>query len=413
MRKNIVVILILFFQTVYSQQEREIFNVGFKGIVLNSKTKSPVPFVNIFIKKKGIYRFCDEKGSFNFNLKVAFSKEDKVTLSSIGYESLVLPLKKLQGVLKLKPSTEELDEVVITSKKKKLSPIQVVKKVISLKKKNYPTKPFNQNRYSNIVLSEEDDIKLDFEFISKEYHQGYTQLDLATRRIEHIRWNKVLKDKSVFNNAGQIYDSRQDPMQYASYLKRNRYKNFDYKFITANDSINQELFIIEFESKKNDWKYTQFDNQFYHNRIRIQAFKGRMYVRKSDFAVVKIVEDWVASSLNEKIDSLWVITKQRYEKNINSFKLRQTETFKYRTVKDDQNYPLSYSQKHYIDYLGIDKKEFRAYYMLTSFFYNTETKKVESFPWEGLDIEKKYSSFNNVNFDEIFWKSFSNLNSKK
>lgn len=85
-----------------------------KGIVIDSETNKPVPFVNIGVLDKNIGTVSDINGKFSLTLK----ESETVRFSSIGYESFAKSFSEdaLDLSIKLKPSTTMLSEVVITGR---------------------------------------------------------------------------------------------------------------------------------------------------------------------------------------------------------------------------------------------------------------------------------------------------------
>ncbi len=86
-----------------------------KAKVIDAETGKGVPFVNIGVKELGIGTVSSANGQFTLKLK---NCEYPVIFSSIGYEVIYErcdAIKELQTI-KLKPKTEMLQEVVITSK---------------------------------------------------------------------------------------------------------------------------------------------------------------------------------------------------------------------------------------------------------------------------------------------------------
>lgn len=83
-----------------------------KGVIIDSETNKPVPFVNIGVLDKNIGTVSDIKGKFSLTLK----ESETVRFSSIGYEPFAKSFSTdaLNLSIKLKPSTTMLSEVVIT-----------------------------------------------------------------------------------------------------------------------------------------------------------------------------------------------------------------------------------------------------------------------------------------------------------
>lgn len=406
MKKALILTISLFQILVNSQELKD--EIIFKGNILNLEDNSPIIYATIILQKENIYRVTNENVFFEFSINKNLIPNTILEVSSIGFETKKISLSKFKNNIFLKPKVEKLSEVIIKAKKK-ISALEVIRKVIKRKKENYPIKPFNQKRFTSVKTNEQDKVISDFEFISKEYHQGYKQLDVATRKIEQIKWNVGNNQNSVFKNSDQIYHKRQDPMQYAGYLDKGKYKNYTYKFVYADDITNEDFFVIDFKSNKTKWKFTQFDNEFYHNKIEIKAFTGRLFVRKKDFTVTKVIEEWNAESKNKDLsNSLWVKTKQYYVKNIKSFKIKQREVFEYETLSDNKNYPSKFLETHFIESFDNKNNPFMAFYSVESFFFDLDKNNVESFPWEGYRTygPRKYSLFEKVTFKSDFWKAF-------
>jgi hypothetical protein len=93
--------------------------VEMNGIIVDSKTKNPVEFVNIGILNKGKGTVSNLKGEFKLNLSTAFLG-DSLTISHINYHSVKIPIENIKNqIIFLKPKTNELSEVVVSSKKKR------------------------------------------------------------------------------------------------------------------------------------------------------------------------------------------------------------------------------------------------------------------------------------------------------
>jgi hypothetical protein len=90
------------------------------GIVLDNKTNTPLPYVNIGILNKEIGTVTDTNGEFILNLKEEFAN-DTIRMSSIGYKPIEFLVKNMTQKrqpmsIKLEEQVSELGEVVITAK---------------------------------------------------------------------------------------------------------------------------------------------------------------------------------------------------------------------------------------------------------------------------------------------------------
>lgn len=117
MQKKLTLIFMLL--AVFSYSQSSII----KGRLLDKNTNDSLPYVSIGILKKGIGTVSKSNGSFSLDMKNALDI-DTVKFSSLGYKPLIFKIKTLKKILnsnpniKMEESIENLDEVIIMSKKK-------------------------------------------------------------------------------------------------------------------------------------------------------------------------------------------------------------------------------------------------------------------------------------------------------
>lgn len=94
--------------------------VQLNGIVVNARTKEPLPFVNIGIKQKNTGTVSDENGLFSITIPEQYSN-DSLTFLIIGFNNLSIPINTIkQGQqISLSPCPRKLNEVFVTDKKLK------------------------------------------------------------------------------------------------------------------------------------------------------------------------------------------------------------------------------------------------------------------------------------------------------
>ena len=115
MKKTLLSLVILISTYNYAQPY-------FKGKVIDSETKSELPFANIGIKGTTIGTVSDKNGNFTLKLNGNISLNDTLQISFIGYKTNSLPLSTLtdsENVVELLPKEDQLSEVFISSKKPK------------------------------------------------------------------------------------------------------------------------------------------------------------------------------------------------------------------------------------------------------------------------------------------------------
>jgi len=81
-----------------------------KGVVKDSLTGKPIPYVNIWVENENIGSTSEENGAFFINTT---GKGKKLIFSTLGYEKKIIKASQVSEV-NLKPTAYSLDEVVIS-----------------------------------------------------------------------------------------------------------------------------------------------------------------------------------------------------------------------------------------------------------------------------------------------------------
>ena len=99
--KRLLLVFILFTCSVSAQ---------IKGVVKDSLTGKPIPFVNIWVQNENIGSTSEENGTFQINTT---EKGKKLIFSTLGFEKKIIKASEASEV-NLKPAAYFLNEVVIS-----------------------------------------------------------------------------------------------------------------------------------------------------------------------------------------------------------------------------------------------------------------------------------------------------------
>jgi len=119
-RKIFIVISFLVFSKINAQE--------ISGIIIDSLNQQPISFVNVTsnFNKNTI---TNEEGRFRLFKDIPFTNEDSIYVSSIGYNSLTLPVNLIDEFrIILSPKIIALETVIVTNREK-LSAIEIINKV--------------------------------------------------------------------------------------------------------------------------------------------------------------------------------------------------------------------------------------------------------------------------------------------
>lgn len=134
-----------------------------QGVVTDSLTNEPIPYLSVFYEGKGVGSITDNDGNYKVETRKGWNK---LTFSAVGYATKVVNI--IPGVTKnlnvrMRPDDIMLDEVVVKPKREKYSrknnpAVELMKKVIAHKKNNKLSENdyYQYNKYQKITMSLND-----------------------------------------------------------------------------------------------------------------------------------------------------------------------------------------------------------------------------------------------------------------
>ena len=134
-----------------------------QGVVTDSLTNEPIPYLSVFYEGKGVGSITDNDGNYKVETRKGWNT---LTFSAVGYVTKVVNI--IPGVTKnlnvrMRPDDIMLDEVVVKPKREKYSrknnpAVELMKKVIAHKKNNKLSENdyYQYNKYQKITMSLND-----------------------------------------------------------------------------------------------------------------------------------------------------------------------------------------------------------------------------------------------------------------
>ena len=114
-KKNLIFFFFLITTIVFGQSKYT------TSRILDSKTKLPVSFATILLKDINLGLYANEEGDFTIK-NLYKQKTNFLVISSIGYKTKSISTKELEtgkiNIIYLSVSNEQLDEIIIKTKKK-------------------------------------------------------------------------------------------------------------------------------------------------------------------------------------------------------------------------------------------------------------------------------------------------------
>lgn len=302
-------LLLLFLIPIFAVSQNKI-----QGIVLDSKTKKPLPFASI-VTNTNFGTLTDVDGKFYIKAKNSFNQ---LTISYVGYQSVSIPIGLNDKYINIKliASVENLDEILITAKENPA--LQIIRNTIKNKPTNNIEKALNSFKFTTynkiLVTANPDSIsgKIDSTFVIKNGNKNLIEIDSSnykfkkeidkhhlyiTEKISEFQFQKGKKKKEVIlasRMAGlqqPIYEflgvTFQDfsfynefytiaGTKYINPVAKNALKHYNYKILdTIQNSIGKSL-LIYFKPKE---------------KKEVLGIEGVLYIDSKSFALTKAMAE--------------------------------------------------------------------------------------------------------------------------
>lgn len=170
--------------------------------MLDNKTSAPVPFATVRIMNgKSLIAGVVSNGDGGFQIPLRYHTSlNALSISCIGYATLQMRMSELQegriNIIRLKESSTELHEVVVTSKRTSLSANKIARLAVANLPKNHPQHPFSYLAYYRDYQKEEKDYVNLHEALVGIFDQGFQTNDLASTRIKLYQYRANLNFKT-------------------------------------------------------------------------------------------------------------------------------------------------------------------------------------------------------------------------
>ena len=313
-----------------------------QGIVIDSKTKQPLPFASI-VTNTNFGTLTDIDGEFHIKAKNSFSQ---ITISYVGYQPITISISSEDKFIsiKLKTSIENLNEVLITAKENPA--LQIIRNAIKNKPKNNIEKSLNSfkfNSYNKILVTANPDSingKVDSVFVIKQGLKKFKKLDSSnykfkkeinkqhlyiSEKISEFQFQKGKKKKEVIlasRMAGlkqPIYELLAITFQdfsfyndvytvagtkYTNPIANNAIKQYNYKILDTISTKNGNSILIYFKPKeKKEFLGIEgvlyIDTQSYAITKAIAELKGVVNIKAvQNYSYIKKYATWFPDNMN-------------------------------------------------------------------------------------------------------------------
>ena len=325
-----------------------------RGIVIDAKTKEPLPFVSVVFVGKNIGTITDYKGAYSIETQWA---SNKIQASFLGYykQEKAITLKRNQVIdFQLEPKSIELNEVEITAKKlryrnKDNLAVDLIRKVIENKDNNRKEKLdyYEYDKYEKVEfdlnnITEEfrnkkalKKFQFVFNYVDTSKVNGKPYLPVFLKEtISKVYYRKSPNtQKNYISGTNMVGFHDYIDNEGVSFMVDNLYQDIDInenninlitnQFISPLSSISPTIYKFHILDTVDVNGYNCINLAFQPRNKLDFAFKGNLFITNDErFAVIKadmrITEDINLNFVNdlqiiqefENIDNhCWVLTK--------------------------------------------------------------------------------------------------------
>ncbi len=248
----------------------------YSGKILDSETKDPVAFANVYLERSSIGTVSNLDGEFI--LKVPLAKgEGKISISFVGYKTQELALEELnmmKNTIRLVADPIPIQEVII----KTGDPVELLRKAIMRISENYTDNPEMLTGFYRETIKQNRNYVAVSEAVLDIYKSSYKNyFDSDRIKIYKGRKSEDVKkmDTILFKLQGGpktslLLDVVKNP---STLLSEDFFKYYNYKLNGIVNIDNRETFVIEFNQK---------------NNVDLPLYQGKIYLDVNNLAIARL-----------------------------------------------------------------------------------------------------------------------------
>jgi hypothetical protein len=244
-----------------------------RGLVIDSKTRHPLPYSNVFLINKSTGTITNMGG--RFELKISASEpDDTLGVSFIGYKQYKMPVSSLDTgliIVRLSARKVQIREVIV----KPLDPIYILTKAIEAISSNYDRKPAVFTAFFREATRQDNtDISLS-EAVINIFKESYTSLRDDQIKIFKGRKGSNTGEKEFvdFVVQGGLYNTLQLDIvkNLPTFLDADYFALYEYHLERVITHFDRPTYIISFDQREG---------------VKYPCYKGRVYIDVESLAIV-------------------------------------------------------------------------------------------------------------------------------
>ncbi len=396
--KNLIICLALLFGVVALAEDKKEDSgqvIFITGQITDKQTGEPIPFVNVGVVGTYIGAASNVDGFYEVKIPGQY-RSKQLSFSAVGYGTYTDNIAALAKIKKLdvalNPKTFVIQAVDIEAKSTVL--YKRIRDAVDKIEQNYLQLPFSYDLYYRSEKKENGEVSRLREaalqlYDDKGYHRGDAYQVFRERNYKFLEVRKNFDNVSLADGTTYLDELLElDIVRVrGNILNKNQVDDYDLELVEETEYENEPVWVIAYKNKKPSLAST---GDYY-----ITKYSGRLFIKKSDLAIVKNETQAVASN---------------YSKQGRSF-YTNPERQEWKPIKITYNFTTIY--KKHLDYYYLSYISYNRNHELVS--KKTAQKKKEELTTELLvtSVEtlnpveiKRRAYYENKPYNEAFWKTF-------
>lgn len=310
--KKLLILSFIFFQVLFSfAQNNE--DIIISGKVIDASNKKGISFASVWIEGSFIGVSTNVDGSFVVNIPNKY-KDANLSFTSVGFSSYKLSIHNTMNAenleISLDPKLITFNEVNVSGKSLVLQ--RILRTVSEKIKENYIQNPFSYESYYKSEIFDNDSLQKTNEAIVSIYDKDAYNRSSVLNTFKSINYKFTEARRSSeslsIGDASTILD---DVLSFD--IVRNSRNVLDVRNVSKYDLKKEgemvfegdSIVVISYSANSTDLPIT--------GQVGVKSYSGKIYVNKSNYAVIKNELTINASSLNELGKS--IISESRVAKD--------------------------------------------------------------------------------------------------
>jgi len=285
--KKLLILSFLFALVISVNAQNDDTLIQLKGKVIDSSNDEGIAFASIWIENSYVGVASDFDGGFSINISDEYM-DSNLVISVVGYSSYTCKVSDCKQdiplIIKLRPKSFLIGDVNISGKSMVLQAL--IKKAINNISKNYIQTPFSYDAYYKCDISANDTIESSREVVMKVYDKkGYTRESVVStfRNLNYLySESRKSKENTSLSDGFTVIDDLLtcDIVRNTRNILDERNIN-NYELSRVGDLFfeGDSVVVISYKSRHNSISNI--------GQSGVNSYSGRIYINKSNFAIVK------------------------------------------------------------------------------------------------------------------------------